>query len=204
MRTFIKGLSSCAALCLMMISVTHAELPDVALDYTAHPPLALLRSFDVAVVDPDAVGVDPSATHERDHQLFAYVSLGELAGSRHYDAAFPAAWLRERNPAWDSRRIDQTAPGWSDDAIEHIMAPLWQRGFRGFFLDTLDAYNSPRLKWTRQSRQFFTEFKLSPRLHAQRNGAAPLSATASCCRPYLSTIFAPPPLASAYTLSGVR
>ncbi len=61
-----------------------------------------------------------------------------------------------------------------------------------------------RVKWTRQSRQFFTEFKLSPRLHAQRNGAAPLSATASCCRPYLSTIFAPPPLASAYTLSGVR
>lgn len=119
MRTFIKGLSSCAALCLMMISVTHAELPDVALDYAAHPPLALLRSFDVAVVDPDAVGVDPSATHERNHQLFAYVSLGELAGSRHYDAAFPAAWLRERNPAWDSRRIDQTAHAGNLPSMRH-------------------------------------------------------------------------------------
>ncbi len=165
----MKALRLGAILSLALTCLAHAELPgpDVALDYADHPPLALLRSFDVAVVDPDASGVDPKTEDEPGHQLFAYVSLGELASTRHYDAAFPTAWLRERNPAWDSRRIDQTAPGWPDYVLDHIMAPLWQRGFRGFFLDTLDAYNSAALSAAQRTAQIQALASIIARIHGR-------------------------------------
>ncbi|NNM50666.1 MAG: hypothetical protein HKM02_00365 [Pseudomonadales bacterium] len=119
--------------------------PDVALDYAANPPLKTLRAYDVVVVDPDQPGTDPSQYTQDYSQLFAYVSLGELGPGRTYGHDMPASWLGQVNPVWGGRRIDQTAPGWPEFVVQHIMAPLWQKGYRGFFLDTLDAYQNPSL-----------------------------------------------------------
>ncbi|MDQ2991138.1 MAG: endo alpha-1,4 polygalactosaminidase, partial [Pseudomonadota bacterium] len=119
------------------------SLPSVAFYYGAQPPLADLQAFDIAVVEPDFVA-DPKA-HARApadgaHQLYAYVSLGEVHPSRSYYASLPAGSLRGSNEAWGSRVIDQTAPGWQAFFLDTVIAPLWQRGWRGFFMDTLDSY----------------------------------------------------------------
>lgn len=44
------------------------------------------------------------------------------------------------NAEWESHIINQTAQGWPDFFINTIAMPLWKRGFKGFFLDTLDSY----------------------------------------------------------------
>lgn len=101
--------------------------------------MAQLRAFDAVVVEPDH-GFDPSRARTPATQWFAYVSVGEVAPGRRWYQALPKAWLAGSNAAWASRVIDQSQPQWPDFYVDHVIAPLWDKGYRGFFLDTLDSY----------------------------------------------------------------
>ena len=110
----------------------------IAFHYGKPLPADLLRAHDIVVVEPghghapDALGADT--------ELFAYVSVGEVLPGSAYAAAVPAHLARRDNPDWGSRVIDVSQPEWTRFVVERIVAPLWQRGYRGFFLDTLDSY----------------------------------------------------------------
>lgn len=127
---------------LMLIPcLCHAEnVPAVALFYADHPPLDELHAFDVAVVDPDHPSIDPNTYRRPNSELFAYVSVGEVRSEKPYFSQIPATWLLGQNKDWGSRVIDQSALGWANFYAEHVIAPLWAKGYRGFFLDTLDSY----------------------------------------------------------------
>ncbi|MET0962081.1 MAG: endo alpha-1,4 polygalactosaminidase [Noviherbaspirillum sp.] len=129
--------------CVPAFALAQQRPPSVAFYYGAQPPLAELQAFDIAVVEPDFVS-EPRrharAPADGGHELYAYVSLGEVHPTRSYYAKLPAGSLRGSNAAWGSRVIDQTAPGWQAFFLDTIIAPLWQSGWRGFFLDTLDSY----------------------------------------------------------------
>lgn len=71
---------------------------------------------------------------------FAYVSVGEVNPNRAYFADVPKAWMPSINKDWESHVVDQTSEGWPDFFVDRVIAPLWQKGYRGFFLDTLDSY----------------------------------------------------------------
>ena len=119
-------------------------LSNIAFYYGANPPLDELKAFDIAVVEPEHVP-DPKP-FRRDAaigaaELFAYVSIGEVEPTRAYFKAIPAGILKGENQAWGSSVVDQTHPQWQAFLVERIVAPLWQRGYRGFFLDTLDSYH---------------------------------------------------------------
>lgn len=116
-----------------------AEAPNIAWFYGDKPPVAQLRAFDAVVVEPDH-GFDPSRARTPATQWFAYVSVGEVAPGRRWYQALPKAWLAGSNAAWASRVIDQSQPQWPDFYVDHVIAPLWDKGYRGFFLDTLDSY----------------------------------------------------------------
>lgn len=122
------------------LALAAAPASAVALFYGANPPLDELKAFDVTVVDPDHDGLDPQAFRRAHSELFAYVSVGEVQPSRHYFAALPKDWLRGSNSAWGSTLIDQSAAGWPQFFADQVIAPLWAKGYRGFFLDTLDSY----------------------------------------------------------------
>ncbi len=117
--------------------------PSVAFYYGDKPPLMDLQAFDVAVVEPDFVDKPtPQArtTQDGEHTLFAYVSLGEVQPSRAYYHKLSKTCLAGSNAAWGSRVINQTCPSWSAFFLDTIIAPLWDKGWRGFFVDTLDSY----------------------------------------------------------------
>ncbi|CAG4901997.1 endo alpha-1,4 polygalactosaminidase [Paraburkholderia gardini] len=113
--------------------------PSIALFYGEHPPVAQLEAFDIAVIEPDS-GFDPLAHRNAHTAWFAYVSVGEVSRERPYYAAIPKAWLVGSNDTWASTVVDQDAAGWPAFYVEHVIAPLWKLGYRGFFLDTLDSY----------------------------------------------------------------
>lgn len=113
--------------------------PAIALHYGPDAPLNELRLFDIVVVEPDR-GHDPLAQRQRGTELFAYASVAEVHPSRPYFKDLPPAWHLGRNAAWQSVVIDQSAPGWPAFFADQVIAPLWQKGYRGFFLDTLDSY----------------------------------------------------------------
>ena len=114
--------------------------PAVAFYYGANPPWRELQAFDLVVVDPGHVP-DPTLPVLPHTRLAAYVAVGEVQPSRSYAASLPKAWLRGENKDWGSRLIDQSQPDWPRFFTESIMAPLWNSGYRTFFLDTLDSYH---------------------------------------------------------------
>ncbi|CAJ0679779.1 hypothetical protein R82526_00380 [Ralstonia mannitolilytica] len=116
-----------------------AASPNIAWYYGDKPPVAQLRAFDVVVVEPDH-GFDPSRFKTPNTQWFAYVSVGEVTPQRQWYKALPKGWLLGDNAAWASRVVDQAQPEWPAFYVEHVIKPLWDKGYRGFFLDTLDSY----------------------------------------------------------------
>ncbi len=128
-----------AALVCVGLAAPASALQSIAFYYGADAPLDELHAFDVAVVDPDH-GFDPVSYRSPSSELFAYVSVGEVNPSRAYASRVKAEWRMGGNAAWGSTVIDQRQSGWRDFFTEQIVAPLWTRGFRGFFLDTLDSY----------------------------------------------------------------
>ena len=126
-------------LAMMTIAALTQAAPAVALHYGKQIALNELRAFDIVVVEPDH-GHDPKRYAKADSQLYAYVSVAEVQASRSYYPAIPASWKMARNGDWNSEVIDQTPAEWPELFAEKVVGPLWARGYRGFFLDTLDSY----------------------------------------------------------------
>ncbi len=117
-------------------------LPTVAFFYGPNPPWSELQAFDSVVVDPDHVP-QPTSLHKKlpHTALVAYVALGEVQPSRAYADAIPKDWLLGENKDWGSRVIDQSQAAWPAFFVDKVIAPLWEKGYRSFFLDTLDSYH---------------------------------------------------------------
>ena len=131
---------------LVLVLLSHgagaaAATPAVALYYGQGRELSEFRTFDILVVDPDQPA---SRTLDRQAlaptQVYAYVSVTEVHPTRGHYPDIPAAWKLARNQDWKSDVIDQSQPDWPAFFAERVVAPLWQQGYRGFFLDTLDSY----------------------------------------------------------------
>ncbi|MGN6651872.1 endo alpha-1,4 polygalactosaminidase [Trinickia sp.] len=113
--------------------------PSVAFYYGATPPIDVLASYDIAVLEPDS-GFLPREHPEPATRWFAYASVGEIGPQRRYYGDIPADWFIGRNSDWNSHIVDQSKPGWPAFFVRHVIDPLWDIGYRGFFLDTLDSY----------------------------------------------------------------
>ncbi|HAU57883.1 MAG TPA: hypothetical protein DCW87_10275 [Comamonadaceae bacterium] len=131
----------CLANFLLLLPHTVQAAPAVALHYGQGIPLSEFRTFDIVVVEPGH-GHDPVKHRAGGSggELYAYVSVAEVQPSRPYYADIPAAWQMARNGHWNSVVLDQTPQAWPDFFANRVVAPLWERGYKGFFLDTLDSY----------------------------------------------------------------
>lgn len=129
----------CFALALLTLLPVLSSAQAVAFYYGENPPWNELQAFDWVVVDPDHVA-DPKAIDAPHTSLVAYAALGEVQPARAYAKEIPAAWLIGSNQAWGSRIIDQSEAQWPAFFADRVIEPLWQKGYRFFFLDTLDSY----------------------------------------------------------------
>jgi hypothetical protein len=112
--------------------------PSVAFFYGADAPRELAL-FDQVVVQPGHRHESGALAFMKE-RLFAYVSVGETDPDAEAYRGLPADWQLGKNAAWGGAVVDQSRPGWPAWFAENIVAPLWARGYRGFFLDTLDSY----------------------------------------------------------------
>ena len=139
MNAFLRSCVFCCALLYGWSS--QAAEPSVAIYYGAKASLSELGLYDIAVVEPDH-GYDPQRLRDQapGSELYAYASVAEVLPERAYFKKLPAAWQMARNGAWRSIVIDQTPAQWPEFFAQQVIAPLWEKGYRGFFLDTLDSY----------------------------------------------------------------
>ena len=115
--------------------------PSFAFYYGKDIPWEALGAFDVAVVEPGNVGINgwshrlnPGTT------VAAYIAVGEVHPTRAYFKTMRPEWKLGENAAWGSIVVDQAAPGWSAFYLAQVIKPLWDQGYRAFFLDTLDSF----------------------------------------------------------------
>lgn len=126
-------------LLLPVVSWGETHPSSVAFYYGKQHPVNELRAFDIVVIDPDS-GLAPSEYGRVQSELFAYVSVGEADPARSYTKQMPDSWMIGVNPAWKSKIVDVSSEEWRQFFLEQVIEPLWQAGYRGFFLDTLDSY----------------------------------------------------------------
>lgn len=109
--------------------------------YYGNPPIPQkLFFFPAIVVDPDS-GLNPKMVENASRLIYAYVSAGEVDKHNQYAKEIPTSWLIGKNKIWDSTLPDQSNPKWREFFITKVIAPLWEKGYHGFFLDTLDSYH---------------------------------------------------------------
>jgi polysaccharide biosynthesis protein PelA len=113
------------------------SLTSIAFNYSSRPPMDLLKTFDAVVIDPSS-NVLPQKYPQT--QVFAYISVGELKPGSGVAKNIPKSWIIAENSIWKTKVLDQSNPAWQALFIQQIFEPLWQKGYRGFFLDTLDSY----------------------------------------------------------------
>jgi uncharacterized protein (TIGR01370 family) len=125
---------------LLYLSISsYAAAPNVAFYYGANPPWDALQAYDIVVVEPEHA-IDAARVSNAHMQVFAYLSVGEVEFKRPYAKELPEGLVSGDNDPWRSHVVDQTHSEWPRFFVERIVAPLWQAGYRGFFLDTLDSF----------------------------------------------------------------
>lgn len=126
-------------LCFCLIP--HAVFAEtVAFYFGKTPSLMQLCHHDWVVFDP-AVDLNMHEYCQSTSLPLAYVSVGEVRKGVDDENKINPHWVMGTNPAWNNNLvIDQTQAGWQDFLMKRIIQPLWEKGYRGFFLDTLDSY----------------------------------------------------------------
>ena len=133
-----------ATIAMLFVAVTatpSSATPTFAFYYGADIPWESLGAFDVAVVEPGNVAASGwSHRLNPDTTVAAYIAVGEVHPTRPYFKQMRPEWKLGENAAWGSIVVDQASPGWSAFYLSQVVKPLWDRGFRAFFLDTLDSF----------------------------------------------------------------
>lgn len=105
--------------------------------YGKDVPPELFAHYDRVVVEADHFASVPRSSRA---EVFAYVSVGEVHSSRAWYKDVPKRLILGRNAAWGSDVVDTRSVEWGAFLLDRVIEPLWARGYRGFFLDTLDSY----------------------------------------------------------------
>ncbi len=150
-----RWLRQCLAIALFLIAqyayptVTLAQntikQPSFAFFYGKDIPWESLGAFDYAVVESDHIKpliMGPGWVHRLNPntQVAAYIAVGEVHPTRRYFKDMRPEWILGENKDWGSIVVDQAAPGWSAFYVANVVKPLWDAGYKAFFLDTLDSF----------------------------------------------------------------
>ena len=123
----------------LMIPSSALALQPLAFFYGQQIPMDHFKQYEQIVVTPNP-SIDPARYDDETHHLMAYVAISEIIDPNQYGKPIDPAWILGQNPNWNTWILDQSNPEWRHYFIENIITPLWNQGYRGFFIDTLDSY----------------------------------------------------------------
>jgi len=154
-----KSINKAFLAVFLLLSFTAASAARVdarkstAVYYGPNLPTDVLSQYSRIIVEADNV-----KKHELDElranggDVFAYLSVGEVSPTRKWFDQIQPSWVLGDNRVWDSKVMDLNSAGWQKFMMESIVDPLWEAGYRGLFLDTMDSFKL-FAKNERQERQ---------------------------------------------------
>ncbi|GFK95129.1 hypothetical protein NNJEOMEG_02987 [Fundidesulfovibrio magnetotacticus] len=106
--------------------------------YYGAKPIASLTRFDLLALESSNL---PAPAKRKGRPLsLGYASLGEVdMDGRFWGDVQDKPFVLGKNNSWNSRFVDIRDPAWRAFVLERILPPILERGYDGFFLDTLDS-----------------------------------------------------------------
>jgi polysaccharide biosynthesis protein PelA len=123
-------------------------------DYSKKVNPVHLSLYDVSILSPEA-DVDLTEAHKLGHRFYSYLSIGEVAPDAPYreKAISRKIPFFGKNQFWQSDLVDLSHPEWSQFIIE-LAGSAVQKGFDGFFLDTVDTVDLLIQKYPDRAEHF--------------------------------------------------
>ena len=97
-----------------------------------------INFYDKVVVEADAIDNIYAIRYPK--KMVAYVSVGEIEPWRKTKTPYQKSWIISKNRTWNSLIADLRKPAYQAFIFERITS-LYKKGYRNFFLDTMDAYH---------------------------------------------------------------
>lgn len=127
--------------------------------YASNPPLSELAQFDYLMLESAHFDVQAlEFLRGQNTKLFAYLSIGEFDGNKQdlADAGLSQSTSNTVNHAWNSHVMNLADKKWQDH-LEARAKSLYQQGYSGLFLDTLDSFQLLPVKQQEQQRKGLIE-----------------------------------------------
>ena len=143
-RTVRGGSSNCSSVLGLIATLLFcfdptAEGRTFCVNYSPDPNAQELLAYELGIVAANSTA-DIAAGQELGRKYLGYISLVEVADEQHVREAKSAGLLTKAvNRVWKGAVADVTRPEWKSFVLERLAKPIADRGFDGFFLDTVDS-----------------------------------------------------------------
>ena len=101
-------------------------------------PLVGIHNY--IIVQPNHINTNTHGFSLYKKNIYAYISIGELAKGTKLQEESNTSWIKSDNKAWKSDVFDITNKEYQEFIFSHQIEPEIKRGFQNFFFDTLDSY----------------------------------------------------------------
>ncbi len=132
---------------MLLVGFTQKDASPMAaapyyVDYSERPNPAVLMAYPLCILSPHAK-LNIADLPAKRPELYAYISVVEVAPEASYKSKVEALKIpvATSNPEWKSLVMDVTHPAWTEFVVKELGGQAVQKGFDGFFLDTVDSFN---------------------------------------------------------------
>ena len=124
----------------ILLSIGSLGAESFYVDYSKSIEIEAVLAHPQSILHP-TVELDLQELTSEGHLSLGYLSIGEIAVDAPYrDRAIASGVNRPMtNAIWKSDVVDLSSPEWRDFVLNDLAPGIVERGFSGFFLDTMDA-----------------------------------------------------------------
>ena len=97
---------------------------------------------DYIIVEPENINTYTHGFKLYKNKIYGYVSVGEVEKERNYYKKIKNSWVIGKNRNWNSKVMDISNKEYREFLLKNVIEPMRKRGFKNFFLDTLDSYQA--------------------------------------------------------------
>ncbi len=131
-------------LILILISSLYGSLRDKSaiIYYGKNISYTLVGIHNYIIVEPTNIVTYKHGFSVYKNKIYAYVSIGEVDTSSSEYKMINKKWIIGDDKAWHSKILNITNKNYQKFLFTKIIQPQIKRGFKNFFFDTLDSYQS--------------------------------------------------------------
>ena len=111
----------------------------------------MLGVHDYIILEPSHVDTYTHGFKLYRQRIYAYVSVGEVKKERPWYREMKKEWFTGQNSVWKGSTVDLGNSEYRRFLLDRVIDPLFTRGFKNLFLDTIDVCDRMKDEKSRQS-----------------------------------------------------